>query len=182
MVTWGKPVKAIGNLAKTLHTKNVILRRGGSPPSTPAFPPWGCVCVRWRACARVCMHGCACVGVCVCELSSACACARVLRVCYPWESIGKRRESIAARWLAGLRSMLAFFCSLVNSLACHLSAYGYLLAIHLITCGVYDALCYPLAIHMLTLAIMLLSSCYPIDLRSIALASLRSIATIGNVS
>ncbi|HGZ6828065.1 TPA: hypothetical protein ACOLZC_004422, partial [Vibrio parahaemolyticus] len=72
--------------------------------------------------------------------------------------------------------------SLVNSLACHLSAYGYLLAIHLITCGVYDALCYPLAIHMLTLAIMLLSSCYPIDLRSIALASLRSIATIGNVS
>ncbi|USL89852.1 hypothetical protein [Vibrio phage vB_VpaP_M9] len=57
------------------------------------------------------------------------------------------------------------FCSPVNSLACHLLAYGYLLAIHLLTYGIYDALCYWLAIHLLSSVSLLLSLCYPIDLR-----------------
>ncbi|UXF57397.1 hypothetical protein [Vibrio phage vB_VpP_HA7] len=39
------------------------------------------------------------------------------------------------------------------------------MAIHLLTCGIFDALCYSLAIHLLALAIVLLSLCYPIDFR-----------------
>lgn len=121
--------------AKPCTRKMLYSGEGVLPHPRARFPRGGaCVCAGVRALACVCMgvRGRTCVGVCVCELSSACACVRVLRV-------------------GGAAVLYAcLFCSLVNSLACHLSAYGYLLAIRLITCGVYDALCYPLAIQLLS--------------------------------
>ncbi|QPP19761.1 hypothetical protein [Vibrio phage vB_VpP_DE17] len=107
-----------------------------------------------------------------------------VRACgYPWESDGEALcypcDCLRLRGRRGCALRLPFFVVLYAH-ALHLLACGYLLAIHLLTYGICDALRYPSAIHLLALAIVLLSSCYPIDLRFVALASLRSVATIGN--
>lgn len=120
--------------------------RGFSPIHARVSPVGGaCVCagVRALACAYVCVR------VWACACASYPARARVC-VCYPWESIGKRRESgvlsVRLRERRGCALCLPFLLTLYAH-ALHLSAYGYLMAIHLLPYGIYDALCYSLAIQ-----------------------------------
>lgn len=137
---------------------------GVLPHPRPRFPRGGaCVCAGVRALACACMGYPARARVCV-----------LLSVGKQGKATGKPCDCLRLRERRWRALCLPFFVVL-SAYALHLSAYGYLMAIHLLTYGICDAMRY-------SLAIQLLSSCYPIDLRSIALASLRSIATIGNVS
>ncbi|QWY13587.1 hypothetical protein [Vibrio phage vB_VpP_DE18] len=199
-----------GKRVKPCTRKMLYSGEGVLPHPRARFPRGGaCVCAGVRALACACMgypararacvllsvgkqgkatgKPCDCVGgaavLCAClfcmhGLSSACACVRVAIRGKAGESDWK---ALRLRGRRGCALRLPFFVVL-SAHALHLSAHGYLMAIHLLSYGIFDALCYPSAIHLLTLAIVLLSLCYPIDLRFVALASLRSVATIGNVS
>lgn len=122
VVAWGKPVKAIGNLVQNpTQEKCYTQARGFSPIHARVSPVGVRVCA--LACVRSRVHAWVRVGVRVrvraIQRVRVRACAtRVLSVGKHWKATGKPSGSLAG-WLA---LYACLFCSLVNSLACHLSA------------------------------------------------------------